>query len=587
MKGFNKELYYVSIIAIILAFVIITNYAIADFNSESIEITPQSMIPLSLGTHTLKLNEADYKELEKTIYFSKEYDSQPYKLTELTLHQQFIEFKNYYIFNYKYTITILISLILVICGLIYILMRMGKLKGSLLYSWEEIQENDGSLFRNFLIQNYGFEWVKGARIDKIDEGRTINVSYKNESLSLGLDKEIAKAILTIDNKTTDEFIVMKENDKLILYRFPKYIKCVLFILMMFSIFIIAYIFIKPPYFEYILPASIIIYILYISIKIGYISKLSGLWYKILYFFKNKKILMDENLKLQRKISENEKTIKNLHSEIQQFTNQNDDYKRIITSLDGKIQLLENRLNNNLLLGEIQQLNNIIILQNTTIRDLHNEIQQLNIKITKHEKIIDENNTTIGQLRDDNQQLKIKITENERTINKNNTTISQLNNDNQELKNRLNKDHLVNQCHNLQIELDEKKNIINELEKEIYQLNNNINDIISELPKDVQDTFKEGGNGYNRESLEKEYELELERIKRTYPDDEYALFVLKPMFSQLYSICNNDSAVKIRGIPYYKPEEVFRMFKNVFNEMEKKKLLMTALKYINKQMGSGK
>ncbi len=81
-----------------------------------------------------------------------------------------------------------------------------------LFSWNEIPGNDTDQFIKFLKKNYGVPWVKTAKIEKIDDGKTISVSNEKNSLLLTLNNDKNEAILTIN--TTDEFIVKKENGNL-------------------------------------------------------------------------------------------------------------------------------------------------------------------------------------------------------------------------------------------------------------------------------------------------------------------------------------------------------------------------------------
>lgn len=81
-----------------------------------------------------------------------------------------------------------------------------------LFSWNEIPGNDTDQLIKFLKKNYGVTWVKNAKIEKIDNGKTINVFNEKNSLLLTLNNDKNKAILTIN--TTDEFIVKKENGNL-------------------------------------------------------------------------------------------------------------------------------------------------------------------------------------------------------------------------------------------------------------------------------------------------------------------------------------------------------------------------------------
>ncbi len=90
-----------------------------------------------------------------------------------------------------------------------------------LFSWNEIPGNDTDQLIKFLKKNYGVPWVKNAKIEKIDNGKTINVFNEKNSLLLTLNNDKNKAILTIN--TTDEFIVKKENGNLNICRKKTYI----------------------------------------------------------------------------------------------------------------------------------------------------------------------------------------------------------------------------------------------------------------------------------------------------------------------------------------------------------------------------
>ncbi len=81
-----------------------------------------------------------------------------------------------------------------------------------LFSWNEIPGNDTDQLIKFLKKNYGVPWVKAAKIEKIDNGKTISISNKKNSLLLTLNSNKNEATLTIN--TTDEFIVKKENGNL-------------------------------------------------------------------------------------------------------------------------------------------------------------------------------------------------------------------------------------------------------------------------------------------------------------------------------------------------------------------------------------
>ncbi len=83
-----------------------------------------------------------------------------------------------------------------------------------LFSWDEIPGNDNGKLVEFLGQKYDIYWVKTAKIEKIDDGRTINVSTEKNSLSLRLNDEKTKVNLKIDDGRIFELNARMENSKL-------------------------------------------------------------------------------------------------------------------------------------------------------------------------------------------------------------------------------------------------------------------------------------------------------------------------------------------------------------------------------------
>ena len=86
-----------------------------------------------------------------------------------------------------------------------------------LFCWDEIPENDNMILINFLTENFDIEWVKTAKIEKIDDDKTIKVSAERNSLSLRLNDEKTKVNIKINDGRTDELIAKTQNDKLNIY----------------------------------------------------------------------------------------------------------------------------------------------------------------------------------------------------------------------------------------------------------------------------------------------------------------------------------------------------------------------------------
>jgi predicted phage baseplate assembly protein len=63
-------------------------------------------------------------------------------------------------------------------------------------------------------QYYNLDWIETAKIEKIDNGKTIKISYQKNSLLLKLNDEQTKVNLEIDDVRTDKISVKIENGKL-------------------------------------------------------------------------------------------------------------------------------------------------------------------------------------------------------------------------------------------------------------------------------------------------------------------------------------------------------------------------------------
>lgn len=86
-----------------------------------------------------------------------------------------------------------------------------------LFSWNEVPGNDSGRLIDFLKQNYNIEWVKTARIEKIDGIKTIRVSTEKNFLLLKLNDDKTELKLKIDDSRSDKFAVKIENGRLNIY----------------------------------------------------------------------------------------------------------------------------------------------------------------------------------------------------------------------------------------------------------------------------------------------------------------------------------------------------------------------------------
>ena len=85
-----------------------------------------------------------------------------------------------------------------------------------LFRWDEVPGRDSDILKNFLIQNVGFEWIRSAIIEKLDD-ITIKVSGGDQSILLKLNSEKTRVILTSADIIIDEFIVKIDSGKMKIY----------------------------------------------------------------------------------------------------------------------------------------------------------------------------------------------------------------------------------------------------------------------------------------------------------------------------------------------------------------------------------
>ncbi len=91
-------------------------------------------------------------------------------------------------------------------------------KEEYLFSWDKIPGNDNWKLIEFLRQNFNIDWVETAKIEKIDDDKTIRVSSEKNFLIIELNDEKTRVNILIDDDRTDNFIVKAENDELHIYK---------------------------------------------------------------------------------------------------------------------------------------------------------------------------------------------------------------------------------------------------------------------------------------------------------------------------------------------------------------------------------
>jgi len=92
---------------------------------------------------------------------------------------------------------------------------------SYLFSWDEIPGNDTERLIDFISQKFNIDWVKTAKIEKINKGNVISITNEKKILSLRLNNEKIMVNLNIDDGRMDKFNVKTENGKINIYHGSK------------------------------------------------------------------------------------------------------------------------------------------------------------------------------------------------------------------------------------------------------------------------------------------------------------------------------------------------------------------------------
>ena len=86
-----------------------------------------------------------------------------------------------------------------------------------LFQWDKIPGSDNVRLIDFIKKNFGIDWGKTDKIEKINDDKTIIVSVEKNTLSLSLNDKETKVNLKIDDGRTEELSAMLENGKLNIY----------------------------------------------------------------------------------------------------------------------------------------------------------------------------------------------------------------------------------------------------------------------------------------------------------------------------------------------------------------------------------
>jgi hypothetical protein len=93
-------------------------------------------------------------------------------------------------------------------------------KATYVFRWDQIPGKEEGRLKEFLIKEFGIDWVNNARIEKIYNGMAIKVSTENNFLSIRLNDKKTEALLEIDNCRTNILMAKMENDYLSTYKAP-------------------------------------------------------------------------------------------------------------------------------------------------------------------------------------------------------------------------------------------------------------------------------------------------------------------------------------------------------------------------------
>ena len=97
----------------------------------------------------------------------------------------------------------------------------AKIEEPYWFRWDEIPGEDCKKLIKLLRQNYGINWVKTAKVEKIDDDKTIRFSKDKKILSLKINLEKTMVNLEINGDKVADFFVKIKNGRLSIYKKPK------------------------------------------------------------------------------------------------------------------------------------------------------------------------------------------------------------------------------------------------------------------------------------------------------------------------------------------------------------------------------
>jgi len=90
-----------------------------------------------------------------------------------------------------------------------------------LFKWDEVPGNDNEIFIRYIEKKFFIDWIKTAKIEKVDDGMGIKVSDEEKYLLLRLNNKKTKVKLKIYDGRTCELLAKTENGTLHIYNKTK------------------------------------------------------------------------------------------------------------------------------------------------------------------------------------------------------------------------------------------------------------------------------------------------------------------------------------------------------------------------------
>jgi len=91
------------------------------------------------------------------------------------------------------------------------------------FSWDEIPKKESTRFKEFLASKYSIDWIKAAKIEEIDDGKTIKISAEENSFFIKINNDTKEVIFEIDKVRIDGSQARIKNSTLIIFN-GEYIK---------------------------------------------------------------------------------------------------------------------------------------------------------------------------------------------------------------------------------------------------------------------------------------------------------------------------------------------------------------------------